>query len=243
MAARAKRRTAKPGDPGVDKRGQLVDVQAFVWHILGRQPGQYAGEQGVVDDSQDWYRQIKASGLPRGNADGVRPKQNGFFGITAQVGAGGPRGAIFLPTDQPDGNNFYAHEILLLEDAPGGKLVYAWRDRGAQNGQPPPVFVQPEPVDPEEPGGEEPSEPGNGGEVEDQGEIVKQLEALNATAMQQLREQEKTTKAVLQLRAAFTAGVKELVGALSGGGGLLDILRRRKPATRGAAKKKTTRRR
>ena len=107
--------------------GVLADAPAYVWPILNRAPGQPAG---------DWEQVLRASGL----TGGPGPHQQAgaaFYGITQQIGAGGPRGQLFLPTASPDELGYYTHTILLLANAPGGDCstnagacVWAWIDRG-----------------------------------------------------------------------------------------------------------------
>lgn len=127
----AKKPRAEDHPPGVDENGVLVDPQAYIWDLLRRSPGQSA---------LDWKRVLGDSGLPPGNPPNIKPRDNGFYGITQQIGADGPRGQIFLPTATQDALGYYAHTINLLQNSGGDCsqnpkfCIWEWRD---EQGGPP----------------------------------------------------------------------------------------------------------
>jgi hypothetical protein len=95
-----------------------VDYQQQFWNLIGRQPGQSA---------DDWASVLTNSGI----GAGVGPGQQAT-GLTQQIGAGGVRGRVFLPTDQADALGYYAHPYDVIADDPNnpGHFVWAWNDKG-----------------------------------------------------------------------------------------------------------------
>lgn len=103
--------------------GVLDDPRAYFFALIGRAEGQPANDFAEV---------LRASGIPAGYGPGVVPGDNGFYGLTQQIGGGGRiAGRIFLPTAQPDELGYYSHPISPLRDGPTpGSLVWEWRDLG-----------------------------------------------------------------------------------------------------------------
>lgn len=106
--------------PGVDTNGVLTDPQAYFFSLINRTSGSPAN---------DWVTVLTASGIPPGLAPGVRPYDNGFYGLTQQVGADGVRGRLFLPTATADGLGYYSHPVDLLAGT-DPNLTWLWQDLG-----------------------------------------------------------------------------------------------------------------
>lgn len=73
---------------------------------------------------------LSACGLPPGYGPGVVPTAAmPYFAFTNMESGGVSRGRIFLPTAQPDGNNYYTRQIQVIADDPNfvGSLVWAWQ--------------------------------------------------------------------------------------------------------------------
>lgn len=88
------------------------EEEAFQWFYagIGRSPGSPA---------DDWETVMTNCGLPPGYGPGVKPTSAmPFFAFTQQF-SGGPKGRIFLPSDQPDELGYYTRCIQYLDDAPG----------------------------------------------------------------------------------------------------------------------------
>ena len=65
--------------PGV-VNGVLQDPQAYFFWLIDRQPGQPA---------DDWMQVLGTCGLPAGYPPHVKPTQNGYYGLTQQIGSDG----------------------------------------------------------------------------------------------------------------------------------------------------------
>lgn len=170
----AKKKAAKPkaNPPGVNADGVLVDPQSYFWWLIQRSPGQSA---------QDWVQVLESSGIPEGYPPYVVPTDNGFYGLTQQIGAGGVRGRLFLPTAEPDPLGFYSHPIDLLDNAFGGDCskeprfcTWAWKDQGG------PAYA---PVTPDG-GGTEPPDGGGGEEPPPPGLTREEVQAMIDAAME-----------------------------------------------------------
>jgi hypothetical protein len=102
--------------------GVLSDPKAYFFSLIGREEGQPA---------DDFAEVLRASGLPAGYHPNVVPTDNGYYGLTQQIGGGGRiAGRIFLPTAQPDDLGYYSHPFSPLRDGAPGHLVWEWRDLG-----------------------------------------------------------------------------------------------------------------
>jgi hypothetical protein len=105
--------------PGVEN-GVLVNPEAYFFSLINREPNQPA---------DDWEQVLAASGIPKGFTSGEVPTDNGFYGLTQQIGTDGRiAGRIFLPTAEPDVNGYYSQPISPLKDAAtAGHLLWEWR--------------------------------------------------------------------------------------------------------------------
>jgi len=100
--------------------GLLVDPKAYFFWLINRTEGAPA---------TGWEAVLAASGMPDGPGPGQHSDPTKTYGIAQQIGGGGPRGRIFLPTDTPDPLGYYTHPIDVLKDGPTpGQLLWAWRD-------------------------------------------------------------------------------------------------------------------
>ena len=98
--------------------GQLTNAQEWFESVIGRKIG---------EPQTDWEAVLAASGIPDGFGPGTRPDyNNGFFGWTQQIGAGGPRGVLFAPTAEPDDNGFFTSQFLVV-DGPDGTWQFLER--------------------------------------------------------------------------------------------------------------------
>lgn len=100
------------------RNGRLEDPKAYFFALIGRAEG---------DPAPDWPAVLAASGIPNGNPPYVQSDPRVHYGITQQIGAGGPRGVLFLPTDVPDANGYYTRQILVIT----GDNRWTWIDRFA----------------------------------------------------------------------------------------------------------------
>ena len=96
--------------------GRLVDPKTYFFALIGRSEGTLA---------PDWPTILAATGIPNGNPPHVQSDPRIHYGITQQLGAGGPRGVLFLPTDAPDDLGYYTRQILVVTDGPR----WTWVDR------------------------------------------------------------------------------------------------------------------
>jgi hypothetical protein len=126
--------------------GVLADPRAYFFSQIARQEGWPANDFGPV------LKQLAVNGMGVNPRPGERQSQTApYFGITVMIDAGGnARGRIWLPTDLPETNGYYTHEIQVIADAPGGGLQWAWIDIGGApyaprpcSGSAPPVVVEP----------------------------------------------------------------------------------------------------
>jgi hypothetical protein len=101
--------------------GRLVDPRGYFYSLIGRREG---------DPALDWVEVLNRSGIPAGFGPGVRPPDDApFYGLTQQIGSGGPRGRLFLPTDTPDELGYFSHPVdILIGDAMS--MRWQWRDLG-----------------------------------------------------------------------------------------------------------------
>lgn len=87
--------------------GRLTDPRAYFFSLVGRAPGDPAG---------DYVGVLAQVGLRQGPGVGVRAGDD-HYGLTQQIAAEGPRGVIFLPTDLPDENGYYTRQVLVVDGA------------------------------------------------------------------------------------------------------------------------------
>ncbi|MGE0451752.1 MAG: hypothetical protein AB7Q29_19420 [Vicinamibacterales bacterium] len=99
------------------QNGLLMNPRAYFFDLIGRKEGQSAG---------DWYDVLSRTGIGGGPPPGVKAGSS-HYGITQQLGAGGPRGRLFLPTEQADDLGYYARPVDVIADGPGG-LVWVWNE-------------------------------------------------------------------------------------------------------------------
>lgn len=112
--------TASAFPPGVNSDNVLVDPKAYYYWLIGRADGQMA---------DDWISVLTESGIPAGFSPYQVPYDNGFYGLTQQIGSGGVRGRLFLPTAYPDDLGYYSHPVdLLAGEEPN--LEWFYKDRG-----------------------------------------------------------------------------------------------------------------
>ena len=97
--------------------GRLTNPQAYVEAMVGMRVG---------DLQTDWEAKLAASGIPEGFGPHVRPNYAVHHGITQQIGVGGPRGVIYLPTADPDDLGFFTTQILVV-DGPDGTWQFLER--------------------------------------------------------------------------------------------------------------------
>ena len=121
--------------------GRLTDPKTYFFALIGRTEGALA---------PDWPTALAATGIPNGHPPYVHADPRIHYGITQQLGAGGPRGVLFLPTDAPDDLGYYTRQILVVTDGPR----WTWFDRfpGGPPYAPRPWLVeQPPPLPPPAP--------------------------------------------------------------------------------------------
>ena len=112
---------SSPSVPGIDPvSGLCVDPQAYFFWLIQRAPGQPA---------DDWETVLGNSGLPAGYGPNIYPSDNGYYGITQQIGSDGRiAGRLFLPARVPDELGYYSIPVSPLKDASTpGKLLWEWR--------------------------------------------------------------------------------------------------------------------
>ena len=136
--------------PGVVD-GVLMDPKAYFFWLIQR------AENMPADD---WAEVLTTSGIPEGYPPGVTPQPNLVYGLTQQIGAGGVRGRLFLPTTTPDPLGYYAHPIDVLNGT-DPNLTWAWKD--APGGPHPPYVPVNMPGAGGGPGSGGPAEPPPGG--------------------------------------------------------------------------------
>ncbi|MEQ1876466.1 MAG: hypothetical protein ABL958_07455 [Bdellovibrionia bacterium] len=109
--------TPYPGVAGCNG-GKLTDMKAYFFQLIGRREG---------DLANDWQTVLDRSGIPAGPTDGVKlPIDAPFYGLSQQRNSANEvRGRLFLPTDVPDGWNYYTHPIDVLT---GDPLRWTWND-------------------------------------------------------------------------------------------------------------------
>lgn len=98
--------------------GRLVDPKTYFFWLIGRNPGDIAG---------DFQFPLRVIGFPNGNPPGVRPTSGPpNYGMTQQISGGTVyRGRLWLPTARPDALGYYAREVDLLE---GNPVRWAWKE-------------------------------------------------------------------------------------------------------------------
>lgn len=103
-----------PGSPPVDSpygSGPQDEAayKTYFWGLIGKTEGEAAG---------DWEAVLTASGIPNGLDSGVQPTDSmPFYALTQQIGGGGVRGRLFLPTSAPDGLGYYSFPVDLLTNS------------------------------------------------------------------------------------------------------------------------------
>lgn len=115
--------------------GRLTDPKTYFFALIARVDGALA---------PDWPTVLAASGIPNGNPPHVQSDPRVHYGITQQLGAGGPRGVVFLPTDAPDDLGYYTRQVLVVTDGPR----WTWVDRFPSG---PPYVPRPCLVEPPQP--------------------------------------------------------------------------------------------
>lgn len=138
--------------PGVVD-GVLMDPKAYFFWLVQRAEGMPA---------DDWAEVLTTSGIPEGFPAGVYPTPNLVYGLTQQIGSGGVRGRIFLPTAVPDALGYYSHPIDCL-NGEEPNLTWAWKD--APGGPHPPYVPVNMPGAGGGPGSGGPAVPPEGGTV------------------------------------------------------------------------------
>lgn len=99
----------------------IEEYRTYFFGVINREMGHTA---------PDWVEVLTNSGIPAGLPPYERVSSNApFYGLTQQVGAGGVRGRLFLPTTQPDSLGYYTHPFDVLS-GPQNALVWAWNDVG-----------------------------------------------------------------------------------------------------------------
>ena len=111
----------------VDKGGPAVDspyaggpqtadaYKAYFFSVIGKTEG---------SDASDWFAVLTGSGIPAGLAAGVVPTTAmPHYALTQQMGAGGVRGRVFLPTATADSYGYYSHPFDVLANAPASRAT------------------------------------------------------------------------------------------------------------------------
>lgn len=131
----APNRAAEASIPGCTE-GLLLDAKAYFFALIGRTEGSPA---------PDWEGVLAASGIPNGHPPHVQSDPRVHYGITQQVGMGGPRGVLFLPTDTPDDLGYYTRQIQVVDGH-----NWTWIDRfvGGPPYAPRPCLPLPPPLAP-----------------------------------------------------------------------------------------------
>ena len=119
--------------------GGQIDFKQYSLAVLGAVEGQPA---------PDWAAKLSASGFPAPQPN-TPPNTKIHFGITQSIGAGGPRGRLWLPTAvaeiDENGNRWYTRTIDVVKHE---TQTWMWLDRGGN----PPLVVEcgtlPEPPEP-----------------------------------------------------------------------------------------------
>ena len=122
--------------------GGQIDFKQYSLAVLGAVEGQPA---------PDWAAKLSASGFPAPQPN-TPPNTKIHFGITQSIGAGGPRGRLWLPTAvaeiDENGNRWYTRTIDVVKHE---TQTWMWLDRGGN----PPLVVEcgtlPEPPEPPQP--------------------------------------------------------------------------------------------
>jgi hypothetical protein len=97
----------------------------YFFQTLGVQPGQ---------DASNWQEVLTRSGIPTGFGPGEQANLGQFNGLTQQIGAGGVRGRVFLPSATADANGYYTNPFDVLSTGPDGRLTWAWKGVGRPEG-------------------------------------------------------------------------------------------------------------
>lgn len=93
------------------------EFKEYVYALIGKTLGAPAPDwSAVMSASYPWQGQSLR--IPEGVGPGVRQQPDApFFGLTQQW-SNGPKGRVFLPSDQADENGFYTRAMQYLDDAP-----------------------------------------------------------------------------------------------------------------------------
>ena len=103
-----------PGSPAVDSPygdgpQDEAAYKTYFFGLIGKAEG---------DPANDWEAVLTDSGIPNGLDVGVVPTDSmPFYALTQQIGAGGVRGRLFLPTSTADGLGYYSFPVDLLNGA------------------------------------------------------------------------------------------------------------------------------
>lgn len=69
----------------------------------------------IGEDASDWVAVLTGSGIPNGLAPGEVPMDGmPHWALTQQIGAGGVRGRLFLPTSEPDALGYFSRPVDVL---------------------------------------------------------------------------------------------------------------------------------
>lgn len=104
------------GGPSVDSPyatgpQTIADYKTWFFTLIDRAEGDPA--------TDDWEQVLTDSGIPTGLPAGVPPNDSmPHWAVTQQIGAGGVRGRLFLPTSEADSNGYFSHPFDLLDSAP-----------------------------------------------------------------------------------------------------------------------------
>lgn len=98
----------------------IAEARDYFFRVINREIGSPA---------RDWEAVLSASGFPNGPGPMQRSDPKVRYGITQQIGAGGVRGRLFLPTGEPDALGYYTRPFDVL-DGTAPDLRWAWKDLG-----------------------------------------------------------------------------------------------------------------
>jgi hypothetical protein len=102
------------------------DFRKYFYTLIGKQEGQNASDYIEVM-KRPYLWQGRMLMIPPGPNDGVKLDSSApFFGLTQQYSDNTPKARIFLPTDTPDGNNYYTRSIQYYVRKEAGNDLHIW---------------------------------------------------------------------------------------------------------------------